>query len=254
MKTFFESVVKDVLSLVTLDKTFFIIPNRRSKTFLKKEIIKSIKGAALSPNIISIDDFIELISEKKESPKTTQIFNLYEAYMNVSKKKDFDSYSAFRNWSNMLLNDINDVDMSLASSDEVFKYLYEIQKLQTFSDEDAKSKLEFWKMIPEIVNEFKQILIKKENQTKGLCHLIARENIEMFSNSYSDHSFIFLGLNSLSKSEELIINYLLENNNSKIYWDCESDYIKNRNHQSGHFFRKYISQWTHYSSQPFKWE
>ena len=53
---------------------------------------------------------------------------------------------SFRNWSNMLLNDINDVDMSLASSDEVFKYLYEIQKLQTFSDEDAKSKLEFWKM------------------------------------------------------------------------------------------------------------
>ena len=39
MKTFFESVVKDVLSQVTLDKTFFIIPNRRSKTFLKKEII-----------------------------------------------------------------------------------------------------------------------------------------------------------------------------------------------------------------------
>jgi hypothetical protein len=101
MKTFFESVVKDVLSLVPLDKTFFIIPNRRSKTFLKKEIIKSIKGAALSPNIISIDDFIELISEKKESPKTTQIFNLYEAYMNVSKKKDFDSYSSFRNWSAM---------------------------------------------------------------------------------------------------------------------------------------------------------
>ena len=254
MKTFFESVVKDVLSQLTLDTTFFIIPNRRSKTFLKKEIIKSIKGTALSPNIISIDDFIELISEKKESPKTTQLFNLYEAYMSVSKKKDFDSYSSFRNWSNMLLNDINDVDMSLASSDEVFKYLYEIQKLQTFSDEEAKSKLEFWKMIPEIVNEFKKILLEKGNQTKGLCHLIARENIDMFSNLYSDHSFIFLGLNSLSKSEELIINHLLENNNSKIYWDCESDYIKNRNHQSGYFFRKYISQWPYYSSQPFKWE
>ena len=115
MKTFFESVVKDVLSQLTLDTTFFIIPNRRSKTFLKKEIIKSIKGTALSPNIISIDDFIELISEKKESPKTTQLFNLYEAYMSVSKKKDFDSYSSFRNWSNMLLNDINNASVDISN-------------------------------------------------------------------------------------------------------------------------------------------
>ena len=57
----------------------------------------------------------------------------------------------------------------------------------------------------------------------------------MFSSSHSDHFFIFLGLNSLSKSEEFIINYLLENNNSKIYWDCEENYIENKDHQSGYF-------------------
>ena len=80
--------------------------------------------------------------------------------MKVSKK-DFESYNLFRNWSNMLLDDINDVDMSLAKSNDVFKYLFEIQKLQTFSEEEGKTKLEFWKMIPQIVNEFKQILQKK---------------------------------------------------------------------------------------------
>ena len=254
MKSFFELVVKDLISQVIFEKTFFIIPNRRSKAFLKKEIVRSIKDTTLSPQIISIDDFIELISEKKESPKTIQIFNLYEAYMKVSKKKDFQSYSLFRNWSNMLLNDINDVDMSLAISDDVFKYLLEIQKLQTLSDDEAKTKLEFWKMIPEIVNEYKQILLEKDNANKGLCHLTAKENIDMFSNSYSDHTFIFIGLNSLSKSEEYIINYILENNNSKIYWDCESIYLKNKNHQSGHFFRKYLSNWPYYSSHPFNWK
>ena len=232
MKSFFELVVKDVISKVVFEKTFFIIPNRRSKVFLKKEIVKSIKNTTLSPQILSIDDFIELISEMNESPKTTQIFNLYEAYMKVSKKKDFESYSLFRNWSNMLLDDINDVDMSLAKSNDVFKYLFEIQKLQTFSKEEGKTKLEFWKMIPKIINEFKQILQKKDNASKGSCHLKAKENINIFSNSHSDNSFIFIGLNSLSKSEEFIINHILENNNSKIYWDCESIYLKNKNHQS----------------------
>ena len=159
--------------------------------FLKKEIIKNIDRVSLSPNIISIDDFIELVSEKKESPKTLQIFTLYEAYMRVSKRKDFESYNLFRNWSNMLLNDINDVDMSLASSELVFKYLYEIQKLQILSDEEAKTKLNFWKLIPKIVNDFKEILNEKNNSSKGFCHLIAKENIEMFSSSHSDHFFIF---------------------------------------------------------------
>ena len=163
MKSFFELVVKDLISKVVFEKTFFIIPNRRSKVFLKKEIVKSIKNTTLSPQILSIDDFIELISEMNESPKTTQIFYLYEAYMKVSKKKDFESYSLFRNWSNMLLDDINDADMSLAKSNDIFKYLFEIQKLQTFSEEEGKTKLEFWKMIPQIVNEFKQILQKTEN-------------------------------------------------------------------------------------------
>ena len=144
--------------------------------------------------------------------------------------------------------------MSLAKSNDVFKYLFEIQKLQTFSEEEGKTKLEFWKMIPQIVNEFKQILQKKDNANKGLCHLIAKENINIFSNSHSGNSFIFIGLNSLSKSEEFIINHILENNNSKIYWDCESIYLKNKNHQSGHFFRKYINNWPYYSCQPFNWK
>ena len=253
MKTFFELVVKDVLSQVSLDKTFFIIPNRRSKVFLKKEIINNINIVSLSPVIISIDDFIELVSEKKESPKTLQIFNLYEAYMQVSEKKDFESYNLFRNWSNMLLNDINDIDMSLVSSELVFKYLYEIQKLQTISNEDAKTKLNFWKLIPKIVDDFKEILNEKNNSSKGSCHLIAKENIEMFSSSHSDHFFIFLGLNSLSKSEEFIINYLLENNNSRIYWDCEEKYIENNDHQSGYFFRKYLNKWPYYSAHSFNW-
>ena len=254
MKTFFELAIKDVLSQVSLEKTFFIIPNRRSKVFLKKEIINKIDRVSLSPNIISIDDFIELVSEKKESPKTLQIFTLYEAYMRVSKKKDFESYNLFRNWSNMLLNDINDVDMSLASSELVFKYLYEIQKLQILSDEEAKTKLNFWKLIPKIVNDFKEILNEKNNSSKGSCHLLAKENIEIFSSSHSDHFFIFLGLNSLSKSEEFIINYLLENNNSKIYWDCEENYIENKDHQSGYFFRKYLNEWPYYLTHSFKWQ
>ena len=41
--------------------------------------------------------------------------------MMVSDKKDFESYTLFRNWANTLLNDINDVDMGMADYKEVYE-------------------------------------------------------------------------------------------------------------------------------------
>ena len=44
MKLFFESVIDEVLENTELEKTYFIIPNQRSKVFLKKEILKKISS------------------------------------------------------------------------------------------------------------------------------------------------------------------------------------------------------------------
>ena len=129
MKIFFETVLDEVYKNIDLEKTYFVIPNQRSKIFLKKEILKKISSASISPQIFSIDDFIEKIADIKESPRTNQLFYLYESYMMVSSKKDFESYTLFRNWANTLLNDINDVDMGMADDTSIYKDLYEIQSL-----------------------------------------------------------------------------------------------------------------------------
>ena len=80
-------------------------------------------------------------------------------------------------------------------------------------------------MIPEIVKNFKSILIDNNLSSKGLCHLNAKDNIDIFSEANKDCTFIFLGLNSLSNSEQFIINYILENNDSQIFWDCDDSFI-----------------------------
>ncbi len=253
MKIFFEEVIDEVYENIQLEKTYFIIPNQRSKIFLKKQILKKLKSVSISPRIFSIDDFIEKIADTKEAPRTNQLFYLYESYMKVSKKKDFESYSLFRNWSNTLLNDINDIDMGMANCDDVFKNLYEIHKLEAINDKESETKLSFWKMIPEIVKNFKSILIDNNLSSKGLCHLNAKDNIDIFSEANKDCTFIFLGLNSLSNSEQFIINYILENNDSQIFWDCDDSFINNQEHEAGYFFRKYIYEWDYYKTNKFNW-
>jgi len=253
MKIFFEEVIDKVYKNIQLEKTFFIIPNQRSKIFLKKQILKKLKSVSISPRIFSIDDFIEEIGDTKEAPRTNQLFCLYESYMKVSKKKDFESYSLFRNWANTLLNDTNDIDMGMANYDDVFNNLYEIHKLEAINDKESEIKLSFWKMIPEIIKNFKSILIDNNLSSKGLCHLNAKDNIDIFSKANKDCTFIFLGLNSLSNSEQFIINYILENNDSQIFWDCDDSFINNQEHEAGYFFRKYIYEWDYYKTNKFNW-
>ena len=135
--------------------------------------------------------------------------------MMVSSKKDFESYTLFRNWANTLLNDINDVDMGMADDTSVYKDLYEIHKLEAITDEEAEKKLAFWGMIPKIVENFKSRLIENNLASKGLCHVYAKENIEIFSDVNKEHSFIFLGLNSLSEldSTYLTKDYAFDSKN-----------------------------------------
>ena len=243
MKIFFESVVDEIIDKINLETTYFIIPNRRSKVYLKKEILKKTSSVSISPQIYSIDDFIERIADIKEVTRTNQLFYLYESYMKISNKKDFESYILFRNWANTLLNDINDIDMAMAESTEVFNDLYEIQKLQSITDEKIQTSLNFWQIIPKIILEFKSRLNENNMATKGICHINAKENIDIFSQANKDFTFIFLGLNSLSNTEQFIINHLLENNETKIYWDTDESFISNIEHEAGYFFRKYMLDW-----------
>ena len=249
MITFYFKALKEIISKLDLQTTFFIIPNKRSKALLKNNIIDLINKPTIAPIILSIDDFTEQVSGLKESSRTNQIFNLFESYLKISDQNDIQSYSKFRSWANTLINDTNDIEMSLSSTDEVFNYLYELQKLNMINDDEKNIGL--WKLLPKVIKRFKSLQLEAGSVNKGQIHLLAKENISDFSNAHSDYSFIFVGLNSLSKSEEYIINYLLENNRVKVFWDYDHEYLNNPLHQAGHFFRKYKKTWPHYTDNSF---
>ena len=249
MITFYFKALKEIISKLDLQTTFFIIPNKRSKALLKNNIIDLINKPTIAPIILSIDDFTEQVSGLKESSRTNQIFNLFESYLKISDQNDIHSYSKFRSWANTLINDTNDIEMSLSSTDEVFNYLYELQKLNMINDDEKNIGL--WKLLPKIIKRFKSLQLEAGSANKGQIHMLAKENISDFSNAHSDYSFIFVGLNSLSKSEEHIINYLLENNRVKVFWDYDHEYLNNPLHQAGHFFRKYKKTWPYYTDNSF---
>ena len=253
MNDFFKIAIDKSLDIDHLDKTVIVIPNRRSRGFLKQVIQNKLKKTSISPEIYSIDDFIERIADIKESENTTILFYLYESYMEISKNKDFENYNSFRKWANIFLKDLNDIQMSSNNFSEVFNYLFEIKKINAINQED-ELKLEFWKILPKIAEIFIQKLKQNNCASKGLIHQEAEKNIEFYSNAHKNYRFMILGLNSLSNIEAYIIEYLLSNNKTNIFWDCDKSLVDNSIVQSGHFFRKYINNWDYYKSNMFDFQ
>ena len=250
MSLFYKKSLEKSLKPDSLETTIIIIPNRRSKTFVKEIILSKIEKISISPEIYSIDDFVQHVADNRESDKTSLLFYLYESFMEISKNKDFESYHTFRKWANILLDDLNDIQMSGANHNEVFDYLIEIKKINSINDND-KSTLEFWKMIPKIIDLFISKLTTNQTYNKGLIHLEAKKNIEYYSNAHKEYNFIILGLNSLSNVEVYIMEFLLANNKTKIFWDCDKSFINNKISQTGYFFRKYKTDWDFLQNKSF---
>ncbi len=78
MQSFIEFVVEKALRQYDNIATqcIFILPSKRASLFLKKAISKAEGKTTLSPEIYSIEEFIENISGLVTANSTTQIFEL----------------------------------------------------------------------------------------------------------------------------------------------------------------------------------
>ena len=105
-------------------------------------------------------------------------------------------------------------------------------------------------MLPKIVKIFEKL--KKENSKKVHVICMQKKMLKFFQKAHSDFSFIFLGLNSLSACEQFIINYLLKNNDSRIFWVVINLLLKIMSMKLG-IFSKYMYEWDYYKNNKFKY-
>ena len=78
--------------------------------------------------------------------------------------------------------------------------------------------------------------MKKNTGTYAIiCNNVAHSEKKIFSNIGKTY---FIGLNALSAKEEIIINSVCKlNSGSKILVDTQDFFVKNNDHEAGHFYR-----------------
>ena len=255
MKSFLEKVLEDVQRKnIDIKNACFVFPNKRSSQVFKNLLLTKTKHPFFAPIIESIDSFIIKISELKEIKNSIALYKLFSTYCSINKGKN-NNIETFRSWGSMFINDTTEVEQNLLEVQVVLEELAEINKIKNWGEINKKEEETdlFWKQLPELYNSFKNTLLENKQGTKGMCYSEAQKNLEHYKEANNSIKHIFIGLNALSKSEELIVKELLNFNQGEVYWDIDQSFVNNKNHGAAHFIKNYKNSWDHYIKNPFNW-
>ena len=174
MNSFLSATLETILNQQPDISGFtFILPSKRAGSFLRKEISKYVTKPVFSPNILSIEEFSEQISELSTLDNTTSLFEFYTAYKEITSKDRIENFETFSNWAQTLIHDFNEIDRYLIPPDAIFNYLSEIQDVTHWSLSSEKTDLvqnylDFWKKLPIYYQKLKENLLRKEQGYHGL--------------------------------------------------------------------------------------
>ena len=242
-----------------LTNTIVVLPNKRAKIFLIEALKKQVSTNILSPEIISIEEFIQDIASIRTIDPIELLFEFYEVYLSITEKSNQQSFELFANWAKTLLQDFNEIDRYLLDPSHVLSYLKDIEDIKKWGIEvENKTQLlenyiDFWKLLPNYYQSLCNHLLNKGIGYQGLIYREAVNNLNHFSDSIKEKQFVFAGFNALNAAEERIIQHLIASDQAVIYWDVDQTFLNDPYHDAGLFIRRFKSSWKHYKSNPFEW-
>ena len=242
MKTFLQDVVTQ-FDIDSIDNYSFIFPSKRAGLFFKRELLNQIEGTIISPEIVSIEEFIESVSELITINNTESLFVLYEVYLLQTSKEEKDSFEDFSKWAQMLIQDFNEIDRYDIDSNQIFNYLASIKELEHWSKNLTNSDivsnyLEFWNSLEALYISFSKNLLENKKGYQGLVYKTAKNNIsEYIKNTNKTH--VFIGFNALNTCEEIIFKKFKASKVGLFFWDIDSFFYQQKFHSAGKFIRSF---------------
>ena len=139
MTPFLQQVARHYIEVQGLEDYCFVFPNRRSGQFfahyLQQELVAADvrHGVALPhlmPRVTSINELVTELTGTATATDIEMMFALYDAYCQAmgDNAQEFDK---FIYWAQLIINDFNDIDKSLADAHEVYQNLDDLHGLSS---------------------------------------------------------------------------------------------------------------------------
>ncbi len=234
----------------TVEKLCIILPNRRGALFLKKHLASAFNKAIWLPDIISIEDLVERISGLKTLEEIDLICHLYESYK-ACYGTNAEGFDGFARWGQLMLQDFNEIDRSLADPAQLYDNLRDIKVIENWSlgREELSAKqheyLAFMASLGHIYRHYTASLLKNKWAYGGLAYREAVRQISQTTFADQYEKLLFCGFNALNTAELKIINAFYTARKAELLWDADVYYLNDKNQEAGYFLRqnfKYFGQ------------
>jgi len=134
MNSFLAEVVEDILLKgYKLSEVIFVLPSKRAGVFLKNIIIDKSNSTQFLPRIVSIEEFVQELSEIQQLETLPLLFEFYEVYLKISQIKNKDSFDVFIQWASTLLQDFNEIDANNVDAHKLFQNLYDAKRIENWN-------------------------------------------------------------------------------------------------------------------------
>ncbi|WP_299821748.1 PD-(D/E)XK nuclease family protein [uncultured Pontibacter sp.] len=251
MQTFLELTAKYIYEKYkeNISDLCIVLPSRRASFFFKTALAQAAPEPIWSPEVHAMEDFIRKLAKTDVVEPINLQLELFDLMREQDPHLDFDQ---FVTWAGTLLDDFSRIDQNLVDTGKLFDYLSEAKALERwdpkFLGKDVSPTLKkyfsLWDNIEKTYHNLQKRLLENKQAYTGMAFRKVAREIESIAKSPECQQFIFIGLNSLTVSEEKIIKTLLKHDKAEVLFDSDDFYMEeNTPNRAGSFLRKYKSTW-----------
>jgi len=258
MISFLDQLTESIFPKVT-SNSLIIVPTRRAAVQIERKLGIKFATPGFLPTCIPIADLMDLCSGVPIANETRLLIDLFSAYKKIDPSIELDD---FIKWGDQILADFDEVDRNLIDTQKLFKRIVDVKEIELmFSNDEYETELlnrfwnefsmqplsplkesfiSYWEKLPVLYDEFNAILTQNNYCYEGLAWRKTAQSIQSNSWFKQFDTIVFAGFYALTKSEEVIINYLVKHNNAIVYKDADTYYTDDKKQEAGNYLRKGI--------------
>ncbi len=239
MRTFLAGAAARIFEkheLNALQELKIVLPSRRAALYFRNELARLSSIPFFSPEISSVDDFIQGLSGLKPVDPIDLYFESFALWREVDPGQSFEK---FLTWAPTLIRDFNMIDAALLPNpQQLFHYMSAAEALKRWDLEEhefSETSYEYFTFFDRMASVYERlhtVLPEKGLSYTGMAYRKAAEHIP------DSGFYYFIGLNALSRAEEKIITALVRAKRAECIWDSD-DFYMNSKDKAGRKLRTY---------------
>jgi len=270
MKTFLSLVANDLLHRFgnNMHDVTVVFPGKRASLFLNQELAMASDVPVWAPRYITMSDLFYSLTPYVKADPIDSIASLYQIFSKTILTEEMQeeyTLDKFWGWGEIILSDFDDVDKHMADAETIFLNVYELMQLESldYLTDDQKQTLQhffqnfsaegnsvlkerflnIWSLMYKMYTQLREEQMQDGSVYEGAIFRSVVENLkedDTLLQSFLEKrkAIVFAGFNVLNDVEHALMSAIQKQGKALFYWDYDSFYVDNPEHEAGVFMRQ----------------